>query len=108
MNIRLLLIVLAWSCALGLAARAAEPPQEQAVLHLMDGGFVPGSVLDSDRAGVLLWQGTSFVEPFDFRLGAVESVQFPAPAAGEPVRPAAAQWCFEMAGGDILFGTLAR
>jgi thiol-disulfide isomerase/thioredoxin len=101
------LVALGWSWSLGLAAGAAEPPRDQAVLHLIDGGFVPGMVCDSDRAGELCWQGTSFVEPFDFKLGVVESVQFPAPAAGEPVRPAALS-CFELAGGDVLFGALVE
>jgi thiol-disulfide isomerase/thioredoxin len=54
---------------------------------------------------VLLWQGSSFVEPFDFDLDAVESAQFPALADGAPERPAG-DWCFEMAGGDVFFGTL--
>jgi thiol-disulfide isomerase/thioredoxin len=105
--IRLLFVALAWTGPLGRAAGAAEPPREQAVLHLINGGFVPGSVRESDRAGVLPWQGTSFVEPFDFNLGAVESVQFPVADAGEPARPAAGL-CFELAGGDVLFGTLVE
>jgi thiol-disulfide isomerase/thioredoxin len=99
------LAALAWFWLLGLAASAGEPPPAQAVLHLAGGGFVPGSVRDSDRAGVLRWQGTSFVEPFDFDLDAVESARFPALAAGAPERPAG-DWCFELAGGDVFFGTL--
>src|SRR5690348_15119340 len=72
------------AAALAAAARAGEPPATDApVLHLANGGFMPGEVKDVDRPGVLRWQGRDFTSPFEFALGAVGSVQWP-PAPGAP------------------------
>src|SRR5262249_43674203 len=105
-------VMLVWS--IGQAAGASEPvaaPREGPVLHLTNGGLVPGWVRDSDRVGVLRWQGASFIQPFAFAPGTAEWARFPAPASaggrGEPER-AAADLYFEMAGGDVLFGTLVE
>jgi peroxiredoxin len=88
------------------SALASEPPaaaRTSPVIHLSNGGYAAGNLADSDDPGVVRWQGASFVSPFDFRLGGVSSVHFPPPA--EPPKPGG-PYCFELAGGDVLFGNL--
>ena len=53
----------------GVAACAADrgrQPPPAAVLHLTDGSFVAGELDDSARPGVLRWQASAFVSPFEF------------------------------------------
>jgi thiol-disulfide isomerase/thioredoxin len=100
------LMALAAACAGTVPARAGEPPADPAagpVLHLADGGFVPGTFQDSDRPGTLRWQATPFTAPFDFEINAVSAVHLPVPA--QPPRPGG-DFRFELAGGDVAFGTL--
>ncbi len=85
------------------AAETSASPGGVATLHLSAGGYVAGELHDCDQAGILRWQGSAFVTPFDFPLGAVNAVRFPAPA--ERPRPNG-QYCFELEGGDVLFGAL--
>ncbi len=94
-----LLVVLAM---LGESAWAADPPKAP-VLHLADGGFAAGELRDSSRPGVLRWQGAAFVAPFEFAVKDVNNVQWPPPAT--IARPAG-DFCFELAAGDVLFGSL--
>jgi len=94
-----------FAVALWLAGAASAGPPPAPVLHLTDGGFVTGALADSDRPGVIRWHGTSFVEPFGFDTGAVGSVEFPAPA--DLPRPDG-EYRFELAGGDVLFGSLGE
>jgi peroxiredoxin len=96
---RLLLIAVAW--LIGAAARAEGPPSP--VLHLADGGFVPGELKDSDRGGILRWQAAGFVAPFDFALKGVNAVHWPLPAELPKAR---GDYAFELSGGDFLFGSL--
>lgn len=84
-------------------ASAGSPAAEPAVLRLTDGGFVTGTLADSDDPKTLRWQGDAFTAPFDFDAGAVNSVDRPTPA--HPPRPAGT-YRFELAGGDVLFGSL--
>ena len=86
------------------AARAADPPPAPPVLHLADGGFVAGEVRATTKPGVLRWQGASFVAPFEFAVKDVNAIQWPPPAT--LARPAG-DFCFELAAGDVLFGSLA-
>ena len=88
--------------------RAADEPAArpaEAVLHLTNGGFVPGA-LDRPRTepGLLRWQCPSFAAPFEFAIDGVNSVHFPVP--GEPAQARRDDYCFELAGGDVLFGSL--
>ena len=88
------------------AARAAqEPPAAptSAVLHLTDGSFIPGDLDDSTRPGVFRWQASAFVSPFEFPVNRVNAIHWPPPAA---IAKPHGDYCFELAGGDILFGTL--
>ncbi len=94
---RLGLAVLAWAC---LAADA--PPK--ATLHLADGGSVVGALKGSDRPGSIRWESPAFAKALEFPLDRVGSVTFPLPAS--PPKPAG-DLCFELAGGDVLFGSLA-
>ncbi len=93
-----------------LMGRAAAPgaetsasPAAVATLHLSAGDFVAGELRDCDQAGILRWQGSAFVTPLDFSLSTVSTVCFPTLA--QRPRPNG-QYCFELVGGDVLFGTL--
>src|SRR5207253_4225375 len=84
------------------AARAADPPP-QAVLHLANGDQAAGEIRASARPGVLRWQAASFVSPFDFAVTEVNAIQWPPPAV---LPKPTGDFCFELAGGDVLFGSL--
>jgi thiol-disulfide isomerase/thioredoxin len=85
------------------AADDPPPAARVAVLHLANGDFVPGELRGSDDAGVLRWQSPLFTQPFDFILGGVSTVHYPPPAA---MPKPAGDYCFELAAGDVLFGSL--
>ena len=93
--------------AVGLSAttRAAEPADAAtgAVMHLINGDFVAGRLVDSATGDGLAWQSPAFTAPFQFSTRAVVTVQFPIPA--KLTQPDGA-YCFELAGGDLLFGAL--
>jgi thiol-disulfide isomerase/thioredoxin len=73
------------------------------VLHLSNGGFTPGELAPCSQPNVVRWQASAFVSPFEFSPSAITAVHFPIP--GELPRPAG-DYCFEMPGGDVLFGSL--
>ncbi len=101
---RPLLLAIVWLFAA--AALGADPPRastSRSVLRLNNGGFVSGALCDSNDPSILRWQGPLFVAPFDFRLKGVDAVSFPTPA--ELPKPVG-EYCFELAGGDMLFGSL--
>src|SRR5262245_41712228 len=97
-----------WVCCLAImasrcpASLAADPPA-QAVLHLANGGSAAGEIQASSQAGILRWQAVSFVSPFDFAVSEVNAIQWPPPA--ELPKPTG-DFCFELAGGDVAFGSL--
>ncbi len=74
-----------------------------ATLRLADDQYVTGELKDSPRPDVVCWQGAEFTAPFEFALGQASAVQFP-PSAKRP-KPAG-EFCFELSGGDLLFGSL--
>ena len=92
------------------AARPSNRPRSarlrlpRPVLHLTNGGFVPGELVPSSEPDVLRWQADAFVAPFDFALGAVNAVHFPDSRRSFP--EPTGDYCFELAGGDVLFGSL--
>ncbi len=73
------------------------------VLTSIDGDTLAGSVRPGDRADSIGWQGKDFVDPFQFRLGAVRSIKFPSERhdvnSSEP-------FSFELTSGDVLQGKL--
>src|SRR5579871_3709665 len=97
-----ILAALAWLACSGSVAVAADPAPGP-VLHLSDGGFVAGTLKDSDGPKALRWQSPAFAGPFEFALDTIASVNFP--LAATPPRPSG-DFCFELAGGDVLFGSL--
>ncbi len=85
-------------------AEAASPHDPSpAILHLYNGGYVPGTPIASSRPDVIRWQSAAFTSPFDVPLTAVTAVHFSVPA--ELPRPSG-DYCFELAGGDVVFGSL--
>jgi thiol-disulfide isomerase/thioredoxin len=76
------------------------PPS--AVLYL-NSGFVRGELRDSNQPEVLCWQAADFVTPFRFDTHQIDAVYFPDPTKAE--RPVG-QYCFELSGGDVVFGSL--
>ncbi|HTN03444.1 MAG TPA: hypothetical protein VL132_16260, partial [Planctomycetaceae bacterium] len=84
---------------------AAEPPSgsRTAVVHLADGDFARGEPVDSAAGDSLHWRSPGFVKPFQFDIDAVRSVQFPVP---EKLPQPVGAYRFELAGGDVLFGSL--
>jgi thiol-disulfide isomerase/thioredoxin len=83
-------------------SRAADTPAAP-VLHLTNGDSVPGALKDSANPSVIKWQGAAFSAPFEFATSSVNAIHYPSPS--EPPKPAG-ESCFELAGGDVLFGTL--
>ena len=82
----------------GPSAAATRP-----TIHLSSGGYASGEICDSKDPGVVRWRVPSFVAPFDFSLKEVDAVYYPVP----PDLPkAAGEYCFELKGGDVLFGSL--
>ncbi len=84
---------------------AEEPPvrDRPAVIHLADGDFARGHLVDSSAGDSLIWQSPGFVRPFQFWSDGVRSVQFPVP---EKLPQPVGAYRFELAGGDVLFGSL--
>jgi thiol-disulfide isomerase/thioredoxin len=100
-------LLFVWPVEAGEPERSAAPqrPASSAVIHLTNGGFVTGELADCNERGRIRWQPDCAVAPFDFALGAVNAVHFPVPI--ELPRPEG-EYCFELAGGDVLFGSLVR
>jgi thiol-disulfide isomerase/thioredoxin len=70
---------------------------------LTNGDFVQGHLADTSDQTSLHWHSRLFARPLVFPMDRVANVQYSAP--GEP--PARlAEYCFELAHGDVLFGSL--
>jgi thiol-disulfide isomerase/thioredoxin len=85
------------------AAGSPAPAPAGLVLHLANGGRVPGALLETDKAATVRWQGAHFASPFAFPLQAVSAVQ--SQSAGKPTK-AEGDFRFVLAGGDVVFGAL--
>src|SRR5271165_7419151 len=83
------------------AAPPVDPPS--AVLHLSNGGFVPGKLIASSQPDLIRWQSTAFTAPFDLPLKTVTAVHF---SVSAELPTAIGDYCFELAGGDVVFGSL--
>ncbi|WP_406694894.1 TlpA disulfide reductase family protein [Singulisphaera sp. Ch08] len=107
---RLIVLAVAWafSPTLGPVALAVEPvagPPASLVLHLTDGGFVAGKFHETDRPGILRWQGNAFTSPFDFDIKSIDAMQAPVPAQ---LATPEGVFRFALSGGDVVFGTLIK
>jgi len=98
-----LLVPLAWLFGPTMAGAAPPVDPPSAVLHLSNGGFVPGELIASNQPDLIRWQSTAFTAPFDLALKAVTAVHFSVPAE---LPTATGDYCFELAGGDVVFGSL--
>src|SRR5438477_261205 len=67
----------AWFCLA--ATIPADGRAGGSVLHLTNGGFVPGKLQGSDDPKVLRWSSPFFARPLDFPLGAVNAVHYTVP-----------------------------
>src|SRR4051794_28596990 len=83
------------------SATAADPTGS--VLHLADGGFVPGDLRGSEDPKVLPWRSPFFARPFAIPLAAVKGVYYAVPPA--PPRPQGV-FCFELVNDDVIYGDL--
>src|SRR5689334_1558563 len=54
----------------------AGPPTGP-MLQLMNGGFMAGELKDSAEPGILRWQATPFVAPFDLFMSGVNAIHWP-------------------------------
>ncbi|TXT37730.1 MAG: thiol-disulfide isomerase-like thioredoxin [Planctomycetota bacterium] len=76
---------------------------DDAVLHLTNGGFVPGELKGSEQPSVMRWQSSQFTRPFEFSMAGVSAVQYAVPSK---LPKPTGEYCFELAAGDVLFGEL--
>lgn len=104
---RRITLVLAALSTVGTAAHAfADEPANgprQPVLHLANSDYVSGTLVHSTDPDSLGWQSPVFVAPFQFPMSGVSSIHFPAPAT---LPQAEGDYAFELAGGDLVFGSL--
>ena len=84
-------------------AALATPKLEGATLNLANGDHARGKLIDGPEGTSLGWQAEGFVGPFRFPLQFVQGIHFPQPA--QPLKPTG-EYCFELSGGDVLFGSL--
>lgn len=87
----------------GQTSTIVPPPLAGPRLEMVNGDYYSGSLLDSDHSDSLLWQCDAATTPFQFDLKLVSAAHFP--RHGERPR-AAGDFCFELVGGDVLFGSL--
>jgi len=100
------LALAASAAGLALAARAGDAPPgppAPAELHLASGSSTAGELRDSTRPGVIRWQPNGRVSPLEFPLSRLSAIHWPAPATWP--KPGG-DLCFELAGGDVLFGSM--
>ncbi len=90
----------AFALALSIATVYGE---DSAVLHLTNGGFVPGELKGSEQPSVLRWQSGRFTRPFEFSMAGVSAVQYVVPSK---LPKPTGEYCLELAAGDVLFGEL--
>jgi thiol-disulfide isomerase/thioredoxin len=76
---------------------------DEAVLHLANGGFVPGELKSSEQPSVVRWQSPRFTSAFEFSLAGVSAVQYAVPSK---LPKPTGEYCLELAAGDVLFGEL--
>jgi hypothetical protein len=85
------------------AANQPGGPSSRPVLHWADGRQAVGEIRPSAKPGVLSWQDSSAKSPVGLVWDEVSSIEWPA-ATTQPKRTG--DFSFEMASGDVLFGSL--
>jgi peroxiredoxin len=70
-------------------------------LHLRNGDFAAGTLVDSPDRSTLSWQCAAASRPYQFPLTAINSITF----SNQPVK-AKGDFCVELAGGDFIVGSL--
>jgi hypothetical protein len=100
-----LFAILLWALLATTAGAADQPagPRSQPVLYMANGRFSAGEIRPSTHPGFLRWQAASGGSPSDFTWNEVNTIQWPPPATRP--RPAG-DFGFELAAGDVLFGSL--
>ncbi len=91
------------TCFLLFVLFSALVQADDAVLHLTNGGFVPGELQSSKQPSVLQWRSANFTQPFEFSIAAVSGVNYS--VLSTPPKPVG-EYCLELAAGDVLFGEL--
>ena len=79
------------------------PEPRIGVIQLQNGDHLTGTLVNSTAEDCLDWKSKVFATPFRFPTGGIVSVHFPAPAT---LPQAEGVYGFELAGGDLLFGSL--
>lgn len=102
LRLRIMAIVLASTCCRAMPSAGDETPST-ATIRLTNGDFAVGRLVDSSGPNVLAWQSPAFATPFPFRLDGIASVAFPVP---EQLPQPAGDYCFELADGSALCGSL--
>lgn len=74
-----------------------------ATIRLSNGDFIAGKLVDSSEAKSFAWQSPIFTGPIQFPLNRINTVNFPIPAK---LPQPGGDYGFELAGGDMVFGTL--
>ena len=97
----ILLLVRSHSSGLFSEERLNDP--RISVIHLTNGDYVTGTLVQAVNDDCLGWQSPVFTSPFQFSLGGVASVHFSPPATLPQPEGA---YGIELAGGDLLFGSL--
>src|SRR5438132_12808919 len=85
------------------AAATAADKAASSVLHLTNGGSVPGELRASENPKVLRWRSPLFAQPLEFPLSAINAVHYAVP--GPQAKPLD-EYCFELVGDDVLYGNL--
>lgn len=100
-----LLLIAITLCGFAPRLPAAESPAaaDSAVIHLLNVDHVTGRLVDSEGDSRVIWKSPAFASPFEFPISNLNAVHFPVP---EKLVQATGDYCFEMAGGDVVFGSL--
>lgn len=94
---------LLWTTIVISAAVACGADPGNAVLHLLNDGFISGDLQPCSKPDHVRWRSPQFVEPLEFGLDCLKSLQF----HGDSSTPMAeGDYSFELVGGDMVSGTL--
>ena len=85
------------------AADARPTKAADGVISLINGNSLRGRLGDTNSAEFLRWQGSDFIEPFEFRTDAIKSIKFP---AADKRQAQEGEFAFELLSGDLLSGRL--